>query len=330
MADVRVILDTNLWSSIGDEGVVDEFTRLMAAHSLRVLMPPSILMEVLRMPASAAEARGRIVHALVRGSRHRLSTEAESEAAEVVAEVKRLRPAWLRAMPDTARVASLHGFWTKAIWRQASRDSSPLHRYEVANTQKHDHVIATQKRQRSLFLQDKAPLRPLTGLMVHEAADAGRHLPGWDGRPVEPWRVAARAFHWYELVQVTARALLTREDTTTADWVGAHVDLARLRADPEDFTRFWLQDVRVDALRRQWVRWAVNLLQADQKITKGNPADEQHCSYLVDCDLFLSADARCVAVFEIVNEDAPFPVARPVLVSGDRGVPVLERIARVL
>ncbi|SCG60546.1 hypothetical protein GA0070213_106357 [Micromonospora humi] len=71
-------------------------------------MAPSTLMEVIRLPAP--EARQRIISAMGTGPRRRLATEAESESAEVVAEVRRVRPQWLRSMPDTARVASLNTF----------------------------------------------------------------------------------------------------------------------------------------------------------------------------------------------------------------------------
>ena len=135
---------------------------------------------------------------------------------------------------------------------------------------------------------------------------------------------------WRELVVIGGRAILTKEDATYADWVGAYVDLSRLRSNPEDFTRFWLHDINRDAVPRNWLRLDVNLVQSCFKITSGNPADEQHSSYGVDCDLFLSADARYVSVLEIVREDAPFSFAQPRLVSGDRSVPVIDCIEATL
>ena len=129
---------------------------------------------------------------------------------------------------------------------------------------------------------------------------------------------------------IGGRAVLTKEDTTFADWVGAYVDLVRLRSNPEDFTQFWLHDVDRDAVPRNWLRWAVNLVQSGFKITRGNPADEQHSSYLLDCDLFLSADAKYISVLEIVREDSPFRIAEPRLVSGDHSLPILDRIEAAL
>jgi hypothetical protein len=71
-------------------------------------------------------------------------------------------------------------------------------------------------------------------------------------------------------------------------------------------------------------------MQAEFKVTGGNPADEQHSADLLDCDFFLTADSNFVKVLTAVREDAPFPLAEPRLVSGDRSVPVLERLTSAL
>jgi hypothetical protein len=326
---MRVILDTNLWSSIGDEMVTQKFDDLMKSHSLQVLVPPSTLVEVVRIPV--AEARRRIVHALAKGPRRRLRTEAESESVDLISEIKRTRPQWLRTMPDTARVASLNGFWTKRIWREAIQDSTRLHEYQVSRTGKYDYLVARQKEQRHIFLRDNADLRPLAALIAQMPPEvSGDYMPGWSGEAVEPWRILFRDVYWHELVEVAGRAPVTKEDTTFADWVGAYVDMARLRSNPADFTRLWLEDVCLQALPRHWVRWAVNILQANHKVTQGNPADEQHSSYLVECDLFLSADARYVSILEAVRADAPFSLAESRLVSGDRSAPIIDRLASIL
>ncbi len=135
---------------------------------------------------------------------------------------------------------------------------------------------------------------------------------------------------WQQLVEVVSRAPFTAEDTTFADWVGAYVDLAAVRSDPIDFTRFWFEEVALAAVPRQWIRWAVDTVQTDRKVTGGNPADQQHSSYLLDCDVFLSADAAFVAVLQAVREDAPFSLAEPRLVRGDRTIPIMERLRAVL
>ena len=174
-------------------------------------------------------------------------------------------------------------------------------------------------------------MRPLTALNVTPSPDNPRsQLPGWSGEPVEAWRVSSRVKFWHQLAVVGGRAILTKEDATFSDWIGAYIDLSKLRSSPEDFTKFWLYDVDRDALPRNWLRWAVNLVQSGFKVTAGNPVDEQHSAYLLDCDIFLSADTRYVSILEIVREDSPFGLAELRLVSGDRSIPVLDRFEAAL
>lgn len=325
----RVVLDTNLWSYVADADASSHLENLFRAAQITVVMPPSTLVEVVRTPP--AEPRNRIIAALMAGQRQRLPSEAQSECAEFVNEIRRCRPRWLRRFPDTARVASLEGFWTKRIWREAAADSQRLHDYQRGQRPVHDYLLAVQRRDRAEVVRTAASLRPLTALQVTAANGTPETvLRGWDGQAVEAWRLASRDVYWHQLAVVGGRAVLTGEDTTIADWVGAYVDLRALRADATDFTQLWLRDVSLDAMPRNWLRWAVTIAQTQYKVTGGNAADQQHSSYLLDCDIFLSADATFIQVLNDVRGDAPFTMAKPALVPGDASVPIVERIEHAL
>jgi hypothetical protein len=326
----RVILDTNIWSSIGDEQVVGRFDELMKSRNLRVVVAPSTLMEVARLPVP--EARQRIIRALGTGPRTRLCTEAEAESREIVLEAKRVRPNWMRRMPDTAKVWALNNYWTKKVWREALQNSQRIHDYETRySASLLDYLLNRQRDHRARFIQTNFQIRPLTALMVTPDPDAPEsYLAGWSGEPVEIWRIMLRDFYWFQLSVLAGRAVLTKEDTTAADWIGAYVDLAKLRENRDDFTQFWLQDVELLKIPRNWLRNTVGIAQSDFKVTPGNPADEQHSAYLLDADLFLSADSRYVSMLTLVRNDAPFTFAEPKLVSGDRNVPIIERLADII
>ncbi len=105
-ARIRISLDTNLWSRIGDQDQSSAFEALVAERGVLVVVSPSTLVEVLRLPIE--EPRRRIIAALTARPRLRLPTEAQLESDEVVAEARRTRPTWCRAMRDTARIASLN------------------------------------------------------------------------------------------------------------------------------------------------------------------------------------------------------------------------------
>lgn len=322
---MRVILDTNLWSSIRDEETMRAFDTLMDSRGLRVVVPPSTLLEVVRIPV--AEARQQVIRSLATGKRDRLPTEAESECMEVVSEVRRVRVQWMRTIPNTGRTWSLNNYWTKRIWREALRDSQRLHDYEMGETPLRDYLVDHQKKNRDSFLHSDFKVGPITGLKI--SADPNMpesYLAGWSGEPVEFWRIQLRDLYWHQLSVVAGRAALTHEDTTAADWVGAYVDLNKLRREPEDFTLFWLESVDISNIPRNWLRCAVRDTQTYYKVTPGNPADEQHSSYLFDCDLFLSADSRYISTLKFVRDSSPFDFAEPRLVSGDRNVSIIDRL----
>lgn len=167
----RIILDTNIWSSIGDEQVTAHFDRLMQSRGLRVVVPPSTLMEIARLPV--AEARQRIIRSLGTGPRVRLCSESESECREVVSEAKRVRPSWMRSMPDTTRVWSLNNFWTNKVWREALQDSQRIHDYGVKQTGRiTDYLLRRQRDLRNELLETNFKVRPLTALMATPPPDA--------------------------------------------------------------------------------------------------------------------------------------------------------------
>src|SRR4051812_15982962 len=119
---MHLMLDTNVWSYIADEGSVDDLDEWAATAGVTLVVPPSVLMEVARIPRE--DVFRRIVKTLVTGPRLRLASEAQLEADELVTEARRVHPEWLLSMPQTAKIANLNGLWTKRIWRVASDNPS--------------------------------------------------------------------------------------------------------------------------------------------------------------------------------------------------------------
>jgi len=240
MTLTRVILDTNIWSSIGDEEATAHFDQLMKSRNLQVVVSPSTLMEVALLPVP--EARQRIIRALGTGPRMRLCTEAEAEAEcrEVSLEVRRARPHWMRRMPDTAKVWALNNYWTKKVWREALQDSQRIYDYQMKYKERmHEYLLDRQRVRRASFIETDFKIRPLTALQATPDPDVPEsYLAGWSGEPVEIWRIMLRDYYWFQLTALAGRALLTKEDTTAADWVGSYVNLVKLRESREDFTNF--------------------------------------------------------------------------------------------
>jgi hypothetical protein len=81
-------------------------------------------------------------------------------------------------------------------------------------------------------------------------------------------------------------------------------------------TRLWLGEISIEEAPRHWLRGAFEFLQAFHKVTAGSPGDSQLSSHLVDVDAVISADRNFVRFAQKCRDDAPFPVAKPHVVSG--------------
>lgn len=330
---VRIILDTNLWSYMGDDGSVRELDSVIQQRDLQSLIPPSTLLEVVDIPHE--QVRKRIIAGLATGNRRtRLITEADSYAADLVDLIKRTNPQWLLRIPNPGPPASLRTFWLKSVGQEAQNDSTRLHEHQATQRQTYDHIIWRQRWQRSELLSSRFE-KQLLGSRLSELevmADDPAHtlVPGWDGHPVAAWRANMAQLTWYHLGIVGPRAWITKEDRTMTDWVEPYVDVKRLRRESFDFGRMWLKEARIEEVPRNWLSWAVEVVQWTPKVSSGNPADAQHAAYLLDCELFLTSDKRFARALEQVGRDAPFEFARCSVVRFDSSVPVAERIAEAL
>ncbi|MDJ0356048.1 hypothetical protein [Paenarthrobacter sp. PH39-S1] len=331
---VRVLLDTNLWSSL-DDGSLPRLETLVRELDLQVQVLPSTLLEIVEIPHE--DVRKRIVSGLAKGSRRtRVRTEADLFAEEVVALISRTRPEWLLQIPNHARVASLRTFWLKKVWRQALKDSSAMHEYQRGQLPMRKQVVQRQKHNRTELLRTKFKLDDLTQLAGQDEdfgpgkASPRGDLPGWDGSRRDLWRLNLAQLAWHQLAVVGPRAGITGEDRTMTDWIEPWVDLGKLRSNPKSFVQMWLEEAHIADVPRNWLNWAVDVVQWTGRVGSGNPADAQHSSYLIDCDLFLTADSRFVDILERVRADAPFPFAATVLVDGDRAKSTADRIEHAL
>jgi hypothetical protein len=109
----------NLWSYIATRGETDAFDRLARERSLDVVVPRRSFSKAMR--TSDPVALTQIVNAMTSRFARTThpSTEARQVADEVVSEIRRLRPQWLRAFPETSKLLRLEKFWTKKLWQQA-------------------------------------------------------------------------------------------------------------------------------------------------------------------------------------------------------------------
>lgn len=327
---MRIMLDTMVWSYVGDQKARRQLDACARSAGLTLVIPPSILLEVLRHPLP--EKREPILDALLHGPhRRRLSSEADLESAEFIKEVERLRPGWIRPLPNTGDEATLRTYWTKRVWRSAEERPDLFSQAEPAQAvqRRAEWLVERQREQRQEVDKGRVNLADLSSLRVTQLPDLpADYTAGWDPTDaVEPWRVHNRDVYWQALAVSAPRSAITHEDTTYADWVGARVDLRGACADRADFTRLWLYEIDAVNVPRNWLRWAADMAQADMKIIKSNPYDAQHAAYLLDCDVFLTADTKFVRVLNRLRDNAPVPIAEARCVAPAN---IVEEIAAAL
>lgn len=325
---MRVILDTNVWTYIGERGEREAFEALEQDLDLTVVVPPSLLLEALRTPVP--DIRALVVQAMTsrRGTRVHPLPEARLEADEVVAECLHLRPSWLRRFPLSANVTPLERFWTRAIWQEAAADPTRVAMALSSETEKIvANIHAIQHENKTAFMEAGFRLDDSEPWVELDAAEDAEQL-GWEGGRIEAWRYEACAIWWRALVVAPLLAQVRAMDTSYADWAGALLNLAVVARDRASWNHLWYHEVDPSKMPRIWLRSVVPWAQLQTRLGSGNARDAQHAAYLYDADLLITADRRYGKVLDVVRNWAPKPFAEACVISATDSP--TESIATVL
>lgn len=141
---MRLMLDTNLVSYLADEQAVANFNRLVRSRGHALVLQPSLLLELAANPNPSVR-RSHLAGAVQLFGK-RLRSEADLEAGELIEEVRRTHPSWLRRWPDYTKVDRLRRFWTNRLWRQALEDHDVIQQHGTTFTQPISEEISTFKR----------------------------------------------------------------------------------------------------------------------------------------------------------------------------------------
>lgn len=317
---MRALLDSNVWRYVADHGNLLDIEEACEASGFKIVVAPALVFEARRLRDDVT--RKKILALLAHPKWTRLMPEAFLEAEEFKAIVRRRRPNWLIAKPELAEVTQLRRDWEGAdagFWLRAQSDTEPPATDEILRGET-EHELAVQEsaeiRRRVHASQKKIPaasIRQIGGVPPKDT-------PGWDGTPVEYWRVPSL----YHL-----RSELAVYSSPYREWIDSEVDVTAIEQDPTSLTELWFREIDAVDARRQWLRGAFEYLQAFFKVTTGTPVDSQLSSHLVDVDLVVSADRNFVRFAQKCFDDAPFAVAKAVSISGGaQGVTELLKLLR--
>ena len=313
---MRILLDSNIWRYVADTKAHKELRGAVKRSRHSLVIAPAVLFEAAHTKDS--QLRSALLSVMVDPMWKRVMPEAFSEAAELKAEIRRLRKEWLRPKPRLHRYRMLLHGWSKAsggVWDRIESDAEFL---QDVNREHHERC----QDQAYALREDGKKIPPSwrTADMKKTMASLGSPRPGWDGSPIEAWRIDGLN---------SLIATLSLKDSPTYDWIEGEIDVETMLADDASFTRFWFHDVRAQSMPRCWLRWGFEFLQRLHKTNDGTPVDIQIETYLADVDVMLSADRRFVWIAERCREDAPFKIAKSEVLPAneDAVVALLDRLA---
>jgi hypothetical protein len=248
------MLDTNLWSYVGDAAHGKQLYEEVSRRGFEVVVPPSVLLELARTPNVRISERH--VTAILSGSRKQLCSEAELVCDEFIDEVRRVRPDWLLRRSDPGSVRDFHRFWQVEIWRHARKDWPGLvaHLRERGLADGTDDANLETQRHNKEALRESDVRLDLNDLWMSVTEDAHPKLRElWpSGQPVEAWRgqtwITNRIdLHSYAQAEHAGDPEAWRlRGATMTDWLRVAVDTQKMLADEVGFAR---------SANRRYARW---------------------------------------------------------------------------
>ncbi|WQO70512.1 hypothetical protein U8C40_38680 (plasmid) [Sinorhizobium medicae] len=291
----RVLLDSNLWRYIVDVGLQGRLLQAARHGSVVVQIAPAIVYEALRL--RDVPLRNRLVALMTNRSFHRLMPEAYSETMEILDEIRRLRPGWLRREPDLVffnRSRSdwsrkMGGFWVRCA-NSPGQEASYVREMEGSLLEQAGQQIKDARK-------EMLDAGWKSNLSLSEIRASPKHpIKGWNGERVDAWRLESLVGTTYAL---------SRPGHPYRDWLHPFVDVDRGLLQSSAWVEFWLHAVGVQALPRQWLRWGHSFAQRFRKVSPGSGGDNQLFSYLTETDRVITADKGFIDILEVCRPSAP-------------------------
>ncbi len=251
----------------------------------------------------------RIVRLQTKPCFDRLLAEAFTMGVELILEIQRLHPEWLRRPPDHRQFKKWSVFWKENWWRRvrSSPDNEAKH-LRLVEGDLLDIVRENVKQQRDAMRRTGPSHNSLPLDAWH--VEVPRPFAGWRGlNRVDAWRLAT-------LISLT-NGLIVHENGMRSI-LETYVDLSNGLLSSEAWQVFWLYEAERGNLVRFWLEWLHEFSAQFRKTTAGTPGDTQLFTYLPDADVFVSADKGIVQIIEEVRPYSPVELAGGLLIKGGR------------
>ena len=296
-AKTRVLLDTNIWRYVVNCDAQASLLRATREGPFEVQIAPSVLFETLRF--KDAPTRDTLVHLMTNLKFNRLMPEAYSESMEILREIERIHPEWLRAQPDLQFFDRLRKDWsrktgTKGFWSRSAR--SPESEARLIAQGEGDLIekaeAQTRNARNEMIEANWKRIPPLDKALVK----LGGTIRGWRGDDVEAWRPEG-------LVAMTHA--LSDPGNPYHEWMVTFIALDPSFLHGPAWGTFWLYEAQKSSLPRQWLRWAHSFVQRFRRVNSGSASDTQLYTYFVETDIVVTSDKALLAILEECRPFAP-------------------------
>lgn len=305
---MRVFFDTNIYDFIAKSQEEIRVREFLDGQGIFVIATDGNILETLATP----NENHRLFQAsaiVVVASEYEKTPQSWHQAEEVLAEIQRCRPEWLRFMPSKKlmRRAQYYLEQHQNLWRKIYSLQLP------SGMQNTTYYQDSQRGREQILLfqqQLKGAVREQSGRIKLVRADRHDLLV-----PLDEGEVTIDKFWRYDCLMAWHNAIVRRvpESRDYADWLLPYIqEDAFQRA---NFTSFWLKDVDPDRITRNRLISLMNYYQMLFKISSGNAEDQNHVSIIPDIDLFMTADKRLFNALSIVIEKHYPRFRKPILVN---------------
>jgi len=302
----KILLDSNVWRYVIDNSASGRLLNLTRQNRFELMVAPAVVYEALRLNDEIL--RSKLIRLMTNRAFSRLMPEAYSEAMELLREIKRLRPQWLRKEPDLSFFFRLEADWRKVsggFWVRCRR--SPEHIANQTNELEAETMFNARKQaenaRKEIIEADWKSNPPLDKM----SAMFKSPRKGWRGDAFEAWRMDGYAAWTYSL---------KRKEGAYWDWIEPFIELNYGLLDSPDWLAFWIYDVEESFVPREWLRWAFSFTQRFRKVTPGSPGDSQLSTYFLDSDIVISADRIFIEILDTLRAFAPCDLPKGVLIPG--------------
>lgn len=226
----RALLDTNIWRYVIDNNSQGSLLRVARDGACNVQIAPGVLYEALRL--KDVSLRAALVRLMTNSRFHRLLPEAYSESMETLREIERVRPDWLRPVPDLQFFNRLKKDWTRrtgGFWVRCARS---LESEARLLSQVEGDMIEKSKTQAQFARREMMEIGWKRNPSIDKTLAGFDHpVHGWRGDMVEAWRIDCLTGMTYAL---------GRQGNAYRDWVAPFVELDNGLLSSAGWVEFWL------------------------------------------------------------------------------------------